>query len=151
YGAITLRNVFDLRTAPTNTAPPPVAEPPPNVDLIGLTTIMKYPQAVFAIHEKGKPTPTTFIMKEGERQGALEVVKIDITTKMACVKNHHTPVKLELVNPKPAPAAGPAGIAPVLGANAGRVGFPQPGAIAPPMTGGGGNLPANTYPVPSVT
>jgi hypothetical protein len=149
YGAITLRNVFDLRPTPIIAPAEPAKEPPPNVDLIGLTTILKYPQAVFAIHEKGKPAPVTFIMKEGERQGSLEVVKIDMPSKTARVKIDDRAAELELVEPKGPSAPTSAGIAPVLGGNAGRVGYiPQPGAVAPPMTGGG--LPANTYPVPAV-
>lgn len=150
YGAITLRNVFDLRPTPIIAPAEPAKEPPPNVDLIGLTTILKYPQAVFAIHEKGKPAPVTFIMKEGERQGSLEVVKIDMPSKTARVKIDDRAAELELVEPKGPTAPTSAGIAPVLGGNAGRVGYiPQPGAVAPPVTGGG--LPANTYPVPAVT
>ena len=151
YGAITLRNVFDLRQIPIQTPPPPTNEPPPNVDLIAMTSILKERLAVFAIHEKGKPAPLNITMKEGERQGALEVVKIDMASKTARVKIDDKPTELELVEPKGAAAAPTsAGIAPALGANAGRVGFvPQPGAMAPPMAGGG--LPANTYAVPSVT
>jgi hypothetical protein len=156
YGSITLRNVFDLRPMPpppTNVPPP---EAPPNVDLIGVTTLLGYPQGVFAVHEKGKPTTDSFIMKDGERQGALEVISISMASKSARVKIDDKLTELTLVEPKAGPAggmavAGAAGaMAPGMAGNIGRPGFvPQPQPYLGSPQGGGGGVP-NTYPVPPV-
>jgi len=56
YSSIWLRNVFDLK--PIILAPPPDTkppEPPPNVKLQGITTILGDKRAIFTVQESGGP------------------------------------------------------------------------------------------------
>lgn len=91
YGAIVLRNVFGLSDAVV--APPPAVDPapPPNVTLIGLSTLMSVPQAIVVVKPPpmpGKPAPAeeTYIMNQGERRGELELLRVNVKAGTAKIK-----------------------------------------------------------------
>src|SRR5690348_6027189 len=82
YHAIVERNVFDLKAPPPPvTAAPVTNTPPPNVKLTGITTILGNKRALFMVQEApvgGKPQKEeSYILTEGQRQGALEVLEIN--------------------------------------------------------------------------
>src|SRR5260221_3734523 len=92
YGAIVLRNVFGLSDAVV----PPVTnkepDPPPNVMLIGLSTLETVPQAIVVVKPPqipGHPPPAeeTYIMNQGERRGPLELVRITMKGGTADIRN----------------------------------------------------------------
>src|SRR4051794_36404005 len=95
YHAIVERNVFDLKApappAPTSTV---TNTPPPNVKLTGLTTILGNKRALFMVQEApvgGKPQKEeSYILTEGQRQGALEVLEINEKTETVKVSNDGT-------------------------------------------------------------
>lgn len=75
YGEIIRRNAFNLRE-PEPTKPPP--EPPPSikVNLTGITTILSGKRVFILVQEQGKQ-PESKMLKEGERDGQIEVISID--------------------------------------------------------------------------
>src|SRR5438445_5556396 len=85
FSAIVERNVFALKDPP----PPPPLEvktntPPPNIRLTGITTIFgtSNKRALFMVQEIGIPgkpigKEESYILTEGQRQGAIEVLEID--------------------------------------------------------------------------
>jgi hypothetical protein len=88
YNSIVVRNVFLLKPTPpppVNPGPTTPVTPPPDVKVRGMTTILGYPQAIFEMTPKGKP-PESHIMTDGERQGSLELVKINMAEKSTLVK-----------------------------------------------------------------
>ncbi|MDB6065791.1 MAG: hypothetical protein JWR26_1999 [Pedosphaera sp.] len=143
YGAIVQRNIFDLKAPDISNVSSPPPAPPLNVKLTGLTTIMGYPQALFMVTEPpapGKPPnkEESFIMVEGERQGALELVKIDVKAGKAQIKNDGIASTIALEVPK---AASPGTVG--QGMPGGPPGMMHPG-FAPGAPGGGyGHGPVN--------
>ena len=139
YNAIWLRNVFDLKPpTPPPTVPTNAPAPPPNIKLTGITTIFGNKQALFMVQEPqtpGKPPSKeeSYILKEGERQGALEVLNIDPKTSLVKIKNDGVESTITFETNKP--AGGPAGQVSMPG---GPPGGP-PGA--PPMPRGFGQRP----------
>lgn len=92
YSAIWLRNVFDLKPVPPPaTEDPKTNAPPPNVELTGITTILGNKRALFLVTEQvpGKPPgkPESYILTEGERQGILEVLEINVKAGTVKIKN----------------------------------------------------------------
>jgi hypothetical protein len=83
YSSIWLRNVFDLKPVPPPTAPDEKPnEPPPNIHLTGITTILGNKRALFMVQSQphpGKPMEKekSYILAEGQRQDRLEVLKIN--------------------------------------------------------------------------
>ena len=74
YGSIVLRNVFGLSDAPVISAPTNDPAPPPNVSLIGLSTLEKVPEAILVVKPAQLPghppaAEETYIMNQGERRG----------------------------------------------------------------------------------
>ncbi len=145
YGAITTRNIFDMRTPPPkDTGPTTPPTPPPNVKLIGLMLISGHPQGVFSIQDPapGKP-PVNYILGEDQRQAMLDVITIDMAGKKAKVQIGDDTAELKLEDPKAAtsggaaPGAGPGqGSRPMMPGGRGgmRGGFGPQGGFSP--TGG---------------
>jgi len=92
YRGIWLRNVFDLKPTPAQLVETANTEPPPNIKLTGITTILGNKQALFMVQaaaERGKPAgpEQSYILSEGQRRGVLEVVEINPKTATVKIKN----------------------------------------------------------------
>jgi len=134
YGTIVLRNVFGLSDAVV----PPVTnkepDPPPNVMLIGLSTLETVPQAIVVVKPPqipGHPPPAeeTYIMNQGERRGPLELVRINMKAGTAKIKIDAVESTISMRTNAPMRAA-----APTPGAGLGAV--PRPPAYTPPPAAG---------------
>lgn len=140
FSAIVERNVFALKDPP----PPPSVEvktntPPPNIKLTGITTIFgtSNKRALFMVQEVGIPgkpaaKEESYILTEGQRQGAIEVLEIDEKKNSVKIKNDGNEAVLTLDEKVKLPSA-PA----VPG-----FGTPLPGGAPPP--GGLPRLPTFT-------
>jgi hypothetical protein len=115
YQVLLERNAFDLKPIPPPVAvntPPPAA--PSKITLQGITVLFGKRQVLLKVAEApepGKPPKgdVPLIMNEGERRGALEVVRIDPDSREVEFKDSGTPVTLNLTNfitKTPAAAAG---------------------------------------------
>ncbi|MGC8743113.1 MAG: hypothetical protein ACP5T0_04455 [Verrucomicrobiia bacterium] len=136
YGAIVRRNAFNLRE-PEPPKPPP--EPPPSikVNLTGITTILSGKRAFFLVQEQGK-APESKMLKEGERDGQIEVISIDEVAGAVKVKigdkERELTFKDDGIKPPTAPAA------------------PVPAVPGAPPVPGIPNLPSAIQPIhPSTT
>jgi hypothetical protein len=78
YYKIIDRNPFGLNPPPTNTPPPPPPPPPSNLKLTGISgqTVLESKRVFLIVTEPGGKTANK-MLREGERDGALEVVAID--------------------------------------------------------------------------
>jgi len=129
YNAIPERNLFGLK--PPQALPEPVKEAPPpplpKVILTGVTDILGMKLAFLKVQFPAKPgepaKEQSMTLKEGEREGAIEVVDIDLRGTVQ-VKNSGTlmPVTFDKLPPTPAPAP-TAGTTPNVSSN--------PGVLAP--------------------
>ena len=132
YQAISERNAFGLKDAPPppeNTPPPPLV-PQSKVILTGTTSMLGITRALLEITETepGKAgTVRKPILREGERDGAIEVVSINIEQSLVKIRNAGLEASLSFEAPKltgtgSPPAPVPGGIAappPALSANVG--------------------------------
>jgi len=144
YSVIAERNVFHLNPPP----PPPAPEEAPKADLpvIKITGIVKIGgkiRALFVTQPKNaKDAPTYFNLAEGERDGILEVVKIDVDDQKVDVVNSGKLATLTVKDDSLAISEGtaPAGAGPAA-----------PGANAPPPFPGmpGGMAGARRVPPPA--
>src|SRR5271168_4601025 len=112
YGAIVSRNIFDLHDPP----PPAVKEdkakePPPNIKLTGITTIFGAKQAFFILNEPGaagkQATTRTSILREGQREGVLQVVEIDTKARSARIMIEGNESLIHIETNKAAASGGP--------------------------------------------
>jgi len=133
YTVIWDRNIFHL-----NPPPPPVKaedQVKPDLPVIKITGIIKVGdkvRALFASQPKGgKETVTYFNLAEGERQGILEVVKIDPENESVDIINSGTPATLTVKNDKLAKNEGPPPAQPGQPGQPGAPGIPNP-AGGPP-------------------
>jgi hypothetical protein len=113
FSAIVERNVFALKDPP----PPPPLEvktntPPPNIRLTGITTIFgtSNKRALFMVQEigiPGKPAgkEESYILTEGQRQGAIEVLEIDEKKNSVKIKNDGNEAVLTLDDKVKLPSA----------------------------------------------
>ena len=137
YNVIIERNVFGIKPPLPPPVPPPINVPAPEVKLAGITTIVDPPRAI--IHWKEPPKPGTppgkeesYIFREGEQQGIIKVLAINVKDGSVKIENAGEPLLLtfethgaKLPN-TPAPAVPGAPPGATLGATPFR-----PGAIAP--------------------
>ncbi|MDB6122236.1 MAG: hypothetical protein JWQ71_1229 [Pedosphaera sp.] len=125
YEVIPRRNIFDLHGPPVATQQS--AEPPSvNIRLTGITTILGYKQALLMVQEPalaGKPTgkEESYIMAEGQRQGAIEVMEINEKASTVRVKSDD---KVSLLTFETAKL-------PNAPTNVPAVGTPPPGSASP--------------------
>ena len=145
FNAIVDRNVFALKDPP----PPPVQEtktntPPPNIKLTGITTIFgtSNKRALFMVQEigiPGKPASKeeSYILTEGQRQGAIEVVEIDEKHNSFKIKNDGNEAVLTLDEKAKLPSAPavPGFGAPLPGGAPGAGGLPHLPTFVPPTAG----------------
>src|SRR5262245_53678278 len=80
YQGIVERNVFGLKPPPPPAPPPEQPKPPVNITLTGITTILGKKRAFMTVSTAAKPgapaTPTSYMLKEGERDGDIEILAI---------------------------------------------------------------------------
>jgi hypothetical protein len=132
YAVISERNVFHLNPIP----PPPPAEPSkadlPVIKLSGFFKVGKKTRALFSSAPKKKDeTWTYFNLAEGEKEGVLEVVKIDEADGKVEVLNTGTPATLTLKED-------------TIAASPGAVGKQVSGGSGPPAPG----MPRRSFPTP---
>lgn len=132
YGAIVKRNAFGLRE-PEPPKPPP--EPPPSikVNLTGITTILSSKRVFLMVSEQGKPAETK-MLREGERDGQLEVVSIDEVKGAVTVKICDKEMVLTFEKDGIKPPTTPAGGAPPVPGAPGVPSMPTPGKPAGGIT-----------------
>jgi len=139
YSPIVERNVFGLKPMPPPLDTTKANEPPPsNITLTGIITLGGKRALMTTPPTGGKPgvpaTPESYILHEGERQGAIEVISIDEVNFVVKVRNAGQEQTLDFKNNGPKLAAGPPPTPPpgAPGAFPGQPGF-NPGAVARPM------------------
>ena len=130
---ITERNVFALKPPPPPPDPNDVPPPPPpvlaKVTLTGILNVLGPPRALLEVmeNEPGKPPgqPKKPILREGEREGSIEVLSIDVVKNLVKIKNGNfeTNLTFEVQKQTTAPALAAAPPPPML---------QPPGAVAPP-------------------
>lgn len=92
YQSIAARNVFRLQPRPvTEVLQPPT--PPAPIILQGFSSYDHRKQALFRVG------PTAFLLNEGERQGDIEVLEINIRAATVKFRNHGQIQSLYLVSP----------------------------------------------------
>jgi len=155
YQSIVERNPFGLRPPPPppDPTPPAPAVPPAKVVLTGISTLGQT-KALLEITEQepGKPAAVHKpILMEGERDGSIEVVSIDLEKSIVRIRNAGMETNVTFETPKltPGPAAPAAGFPPPP-LNAGAPGLPG-GSLSPGNTASrtgvtiaGGGTPAPT-------
>jgi hypothetical protein len=131
YTSIVDRNPFGLKPPPPPPDPTPVAPvvPPAKVVLTGITSLFgpTSKRALLEITEQepGKPANVRKpILREGERDGAVEVLAIDLEKNLVRIKNSGQDLDLKFEDPTKMASAAPKPAAPP--------GF-QPPAIPPPQ------------------
>ena len=146
YLAIIERNPFGLKPLP----PPPdpnatqeeVKQPPCKVTLTGITSMFgpDSKRALLEITEteQGKNNVRKPNLGEGQRDGSVEVLAIDIANNKVRIRNSDIEAELTFEKPKPPPAAPtpPGGVPPPVPS---RLGHPATGVAAANPTGIGGN------------
>jgi hypothetical protein len=155
YSAIMERNVFDLKPPPPPVIDDPAKDKPKvTIKLTGITTILGPAKALFMVKipdVPGKPPnkEESYILNEGERQGVLEVVSINVDAGTVKVKNDGVESELSLKDDKLPTGGAPGGIAPPplptftpgqpfpggQPGQLGRFGGRRAGAMAPKMPG----------------
>jgi hypothetical protein len=145
YQGIVDRNVFGLKAPPAPVDPTELNKPqPPKITLTGITTILGNKRVLFKIQQPARPPEPakeqSFIMTEGQREGQIEVMEIDVKAGAIKFNNYGSVMTLTMEKdgaklPNTPPAA--------AGAPPTAVGFaPQPGQQPNPgVTGFGGGAP----------
>ncbi len=89
YKEIVVRNAFALLPPPpppTN-APPAIEEAPSNITITGITVIGGQKQVYLTLATPGEKEPKYIHLSENEREGAIEVTKIDPKSGRVNIKN----------------------------------------------------------------
>jgi len=148
YASIVERNVFGLKPPPPPPGPEDTKPPPSNITLTGIITLGGKRALMTTPPTGGKPgapaMPESYILKEGEIQGAIEVISIDEVNFVVKVRNSGQEQTLDFKNngpklvagPPPAAAPGAAGVKPMPGINPGGLVRPMPtpaGGVTAPM------------------
>lgn len=167
YNVIIERNVFGLKPPPTNVPEPPPKPPAAEVHLAGITTIVSPPRAILQWKEPGQPPAPgkpgippgkdeSYIFREGEQQGIIKVLAINVKDGSVKIENAGEPMLLTFethgakLQNTPAPAVAPGalpnpagGIAP--GSPAASLGIPPNNRFGGyPIPGAGGVNPAGS-------
>src|SRR4051812_1027568 len=114
YFSIVDRNPFGLKPPPPPPDPTPVIPvvPPAKVVLTGITSLFgpTSKRALLEITEQepGKPANVRKpILREGEREGAVEVLSIDLEKNLVHIKNSGQDLELKFEDPTKLASAGP--------------------------------------------
>ena len=133
YQAIVDRNVFNLRTnnPADDKANEPQKQPPPKITLSGITTMLHPKVAMMKAMVPAKPGEPgheeSYMLSEGQRDGGIEVLKIDEIAGTVKVDNQGTVQVLDFINNGAMPANG--GGPPGRGGMSPRPGLPTPGLL----------------------
>lgn len=137
YATIADRNPFALKPPPPPPPPPEQTAPPvpmAKVTLTGLISMFGEPRALFEIIEepaKGAANAKKPILREGEREGPVEVLAIDVAKNSVRIRNSgvETNMTFEVVKSGPTPGgAGVPGAPPAFTSAALNPAQPQPGS-----------------------
>jgi hypothetical protein len=97
YQGIVQRNVFDVRPPPAPIVEAPPAPPLPEIWLNGLTDILGRKQALLKVRFPSKPPKEeSYIFGEGQREGDIEILAIDVRAGTVKVKNFDTIMNLSV-------------------------------------------------------
>lgn len=149
YQQINDRNAFSLKPIP----PPPdpnaqVVTQQVNITFTGITSYQGVKKAYFRIPDGTKPGQFLYpTIREGERDGALEVVSINDKSGTVTIKNAGTPMTLDFETHGNKIPGAMAMVAPPPGAPGLPNVRPLPGGAATPMT----SVPPNTQAQPSAS
>jgi hypothetical protein len=96
YQDILTQNAFRLKPIPLPEPDPPQIEPPVNILLTGITTFPNGIKKVYLkIPDLQNPNQSLFpCIKEGERDGALEVIRIDEQAGLVVIRRAGVPMTL---------------------------------------------------------
>jgi hypothetical protein len=113
YLSIPERNPFGLKPPPppeeAPPPPPPPAPPAATIKLTGITSMFSTPKALFEITEPGAGAkPRKPILSEGEKDGDLEVVSINVAKSEVTIRNSGTVTNITFAPIETAKAAPPA-------------------------------------------
>lgn len=124
YQGIALRNVFGLMPPVTTHFDPPPA-PLPKIVLTGITTILGEKRALIKLLTPARPgerpAEVAYLLREGQREGNLEVLRIDDNAAFVILEFSGATLTLtfekdgpkEPISPAPTPLPNPARPAPV--------------------------------------
>jgi len=102
YRDITDRNIFGLKPPPPPPRPEDVKQPPPEIKLTGITSILGMKQALLKTQIPAKPPQPareeSYILTEGQSEGDIEVIAIDEKAGTVKVNNHGTPQTLDFAS-----------------------------------------------------
>ncbi len=148
YEGIIERNVFGLKEPPKAGPPPePPKPPPPKITLQGIHYLLGHWQVLFKAPAPVKPGEPPkgdlgYVLSEGERDGEVEVLKIDGKEGKVTFMNHGQQQVLSMDRDAEKPVAGAVvtaptpGVLPVAGAPVTTFAAPTPVAPTPATFGG---------------
>ena len=117
YATIVDRNPFALKPPPPPPAPPEQTAPPvpmAKVTMTGLLSTFGEPRVLLEIVEDGGKggagTPKKPILREGEREGSVEVLAIDVVKNTVRLRNSGVETNITFQVAKSSPAPGGPGI-----------------------------------------
>lgn len=94
YEKIPARNLFGLKDPPPPPSPESLKPPPPPITLQGFTTILGKNQVLFKIAQPARPpqpaAELSKIMAEGEREGDVQVLEINLAERWVKFDNNGT-------------------------------------------------------------
>jgi hypothetical protein len=100
YQGIVDRNLFGLKPLPPPASTTPDPPPAPKITLTGITTILGKKQVLMKLQPPAKPPEQpkeqSLILAEGERDGEIEVVSVDMQTGTVKLNDYGTPLTLNL-------------------------------------------------------
>jgi hypothetical protein len=104
YAKICQRNLFHLRPLPVAHSEPATG-PLPKVHLTGITTIWPGKRALFKVEFPAKPAEKpkeeSYILKEGQKEGPIEVLEINVQKEQVKVDNSGNVTTLTFEKTKP--------------------------------------------------
>ena len=102
YRDITDRNIFGLKPPPAPPRPEDIKQPPPEIKLTGITSILGMKQALLKTQVAARPPQPardeSYILTEGQSEGDIEVIAIDEKAGTVKVNNHGTPQTLDFAS-----------------------------------------------------
>lgn len=146
YQAIAGRNAFALRPpTPVNPAAPQPVQGPTKVLLQGINTILGHKQVLLKIQPPAPAKEQSVIMREGQREGEVEIQEIDPHKGLVKLRNSGQDLTLSMEKDAAKPVAGPVLMpAPALSAPALPAPAIRPAGLPAPPT------PTTMPPAPSL-
>ena len=144
YSGIVERNLFGLKPPAAPVDPASIKPPPPRITLTGITTILGKKRALMKVLLPGvkpgqPPTEQSLMLAEGQRDGEIELLGVDMKEGMARVDDYGTITNLTFEKD---------GVkAPAVSTQPGIVGAAPPPVAANPFAGR--NIPTRALRVPT--